>query len=411
MQFRSQPLSTCLTMLLAMFFALPSCASLSSNSTANPDAASASGQPTPTESIAQNSSTNSCDTLTSPIKAGYGARGSYAVTSTTFPHPSFSGEKVSVFYPANRSKPLPVIFFSHAFRATSPRVYEELINHIASKGYIVVFSPYSPQQNTIEQKYNQLWSGFEAAVARYGNLMDLTQVGFVGHSFGAGATPAMAYKGLVNKKWGSRGSFMYIMAPWFSFQITPEQLQNYPRNTKLLVQVYQDDTINDHRMGINLFRQIQLPPSEKNYVMLQSDTYRSCQLVANHPVPNTYGRDGKKVNALDYYGVYRLFDALADYAFNGNPKGKEIALGQGNKEQIFMGTWPDGTPVRPLIATQNPQPAKSESSYQYPISQQSRYSATSTTGSAAPSGISAPRTNSPLPTQPCGPIRRRLGRC
>ncbi|HLP06848.1 MAG TPA: hypothetical protein VK178_01690, partial [Opitutaceae bacterium] len=50
-------------------------------------------------------------------------------------------------------------------------------------------------------------------------------------------------------------------------------------------------------------------------------------------------------NALDYYGTWRLFDALCAAAFEN--KFREIALG-GGAAQLDMGQWSDGTPVKPL---------------------------------------------------------------
>jgi hypothetical protein len=71
-------------------------------------------------------------------------------------------------------------------------------------------------------------------------------------------------------------------------------------------------------------------------------------------------------NGLDYYGVYRLVDALADYTFNGNRDGKKIALGGGSPEQRFMGTWPDGQPVKELEATDQPVVTHPQSFYLQP---------------------------------------------
>jgi hypothetical protein len=51
------------------------------------------------------------------------------------------------------------------------------------------------------------------------------------------------------------------------------------------------------------------------------------------------------VDALDYYGYWKLFDALTEAAFNG--RYREYALGGGNR-MTFMGSWSDGKPVVPL---------------------------------------------------------------
>ena len=46
---------------------------------------------------------------------------------------------------------------------------------------------------------------------------------------------------------------------------------------------------------------------------------------------------------VDYYGFWKLFDALTDAAFKN--KNRRYALGN-PPEQRFMGRWSDGTQVR-----------------------------------------------------------------
>ncbi len=57
------------------------------------------------------------------------------------------------------------------------------------------------------------------------------------------------------------------------------------------------------------------------------------------------------INALDFYGTWKLLDALTDAAFNG--KNREYALGN-TPQQRFMGLWSDGVPVKELKVTDTP---------------------------------------------------------
>ena len=57
------------------------------------------------------------------------------------------------------------------------------------------------------------------------------------------------------------------------------------------------------------------------------------------------------VNALDYYGLWKLFDALCDAAFYS--RNREYALGN-TARQRFMGMWSDGVPVKELIISNRP---------------------------------------------------------
>ena len=60
------------------------------------------------------------------------------------------------------------------------------------------------------------------------------------------------------------------------------------------------------------------------------------------PAPNA-------LNALDYYGLWKLFDGLTDAAFFG--KNRQYALGN-TPEMRFMGKWSDGVPVKELKVVQ-----------------------------------------------------------
>ena len=57
------------------------------------------------------------------------------------------------------------------------------------------------------------------------------------------------------------------------------------------------------------------------------------------------------INALDFYGTWKLFDGLCDAAFYG--KNREYALGN-TPQQRFMGVWSDGVPVKELKVTDKP---------------------------------------------------------
>ena len=71
-----------------------------------------------------------------------------------------------------------------------------------------------------------------------------------------------------------------------------------------------------------------------------------------HPQTSRRARlDTMMVNAMDFYGTWKLFDALCDAAFYG--KNREYALGN-TPQQRFMGLWSDGVPVKELKVTDKP---------------------------------------------------------
>ena len=313
-----------------------------------------------------------------PISSGYGANGQFAVTEDKFPSPLFSSENVHVFRPARVTTKTPVIFFAPGWGNNDPDEYEPLINHIVSRGYALVYAPYqviSGDFSLYKKRYDTIFAGFEEAVNRHGASFDLARVGYAGHSFGGSAILNMAFRGL-GRGWGKDGLFLFMMAPWYYNDFSLAQFVNFPTHAKVIVQVYEQDDVCDHRIGKEIFERINLPASEKDFVMLMREDRLGYSLKAHHGTPS-----GPDLDAHDFYGIYRLMDALADYAFAGRPEGKRIALGNGSAEQRFMGLWPDGKPVRQMFAGDRVVITRPSSSFLFPYS-------TTTTGATNVSSAS-----------------------
>lgn len=299
--------------------------------------------------------------------SGSGADGGYQVAEIDFSNPEYAGTKVSIFYPKGITVPKPTIFYSHPYGGEDKNYNVGLFNYIAKKGYVVVFVPYRTIDVSIDHRYQTLWSGFVKAASDYPNIINTKKVGFMGHSFGGGATIDLAYKAFAEKGWGEEGRFLFTMAPWYSFNwassfTTEQQLLNFPANTKMITQVYDEDDVNDHRMAIDIFKHINIPDSEKDFVLIKSSTIAGYKYVTDHVLPNSRSA----YDALDYYGVYRLLDALMDYSFNENVAAKDVALGNGSAAQVTM---PDykGQSMAPLEVTDNPSPKYPQARYQFPF--------------------------------------------
>jgi pimeloyl-ACP methyl ester carboxylesterase len=278
------------------------------------------------------------------ITSGYGANGPYDLDARPLTNPGDSADAMEVFLPKGAVGPRPVIFFAHGFGPGQWSTYGDFIRHMVSRGDIVVFSSYPMLGVTIDQRYDSLWRGFEAAVAAFGDQMDLSRVAFIGHSFGGGAVPALAYKGLVEKGWGAKGSFLIELAPWYTYQTTSARMAALPTGAAQLVEVYADDVINDHRMAIDLYRSS--PATTRYYILVQSDP--GCGLVADHATP---GRNPSLIQKQ--YAVFRPFDALADLVFNDKAaaRGELASLGRA------------ATGYQPLVVMTQPTPDQPESHY------------------------------------------------
>jgi dienelactone hydrolase len=303
-----------------------------------------------------------CEAAVAPIREGFGAPGPHRSVEQSFPNPEWPSMRVVVRLPVEAQRPVPVILFAHAFGTPEPRAYEALLTHITSRGFAVVFSPYMVETTTHADRYAALWSGIAEAARRYPRRLDLGRVGIVGHSYGAGAAPFLGRRALVEEGWGADGAFLLAMAPWYPQGISPEQMRSLPAHLKALIVVFEEDGVTDHRIAMELFHALPLPASEKDYVLFQSDAHGPCKLPAVHTVPQSGGLAARD-DALDERGVFRLFDALAAYAFEGDALAQRVALGEGDPAQVFMGHWPDGTPVAPLIVPREPRPVAEEATY------------------------------------------------
>ena len=89
--------------------------------------------------------------------------------------------------------------------------------------------------------------------------------------------------------------------------------------------------------------------ANKNFITIPTDRHGTPALITDHlSACGEYHGPwwSSKVDALDYYGHWRPFDALCDAAFYG--RNRAVALGN-TPQQRFMGRWSDGLPVNELV--------------------------------------------------------------
>ena len=245
----------------------------------------------------------------------YGKTGPYNVVRESVKNPK-SGDDVTVFLPDKAQMPVPVMFFSHGLGGNYYQAYKSMLMHVASQGVAVVFSPYPTGLSWAEQ-YDLLWSGFEEAASDYQYEFDLDRVGFLGHSWGGGASPNMALRA-VAKGWGRQGMLMFIMAPAPAYGVTDQDLRSLTDAT-LIMQVYENDTNAPHRIAEDIYATVGIPNKDKAYYFV---------LGAKHSEPSE-----RSVDDYDRLAIWTPLDALMDYTFNMDHPydGKAFALdGEGD---------------------------------------------------------------------------------
>jgi pimeloyl-ACP methyl ester carboxylesterase len=289
--------------------------------------------------------------------SGYGSDGTYTVATETFNNVNFNGQDIVIFHPQEITTPVPTIFYSHGYGGNNPLYITGLTDFVAKKGYALVFVPYQTTGVTVLQRYENLLQGFRKAARDYSTIIDTTRAAFMGHSFGGGASFGNSFACFTENNWGSNGRFIYVSAQWYSYNISQNNLQNFPSDVKLVTEIYESDSTNDHRLAADIFRNISISTAEKDFLILQRDTVAGYVYPADHNTPNTV----IALNAHDYYGIYRILDALADYTWNGNMAAKDVCLGNGSVAQV---TLPGG--LKPMLQTDAPSITRPMNTYQFP---------------------------------------------
>jgi pimeloyl-ACP methyl ester carboxylesterase len=212
---------------------------------------------------------------------------------------------------------------------------------------------------------------------------DLNKFATVGHS--AGGLLAASVAALGDESRLPRVRAVMSVEPGITeapISIPLADLKKIPSDTLLLALAGdQDGLAGDTDAKRIYYESTRIPADNKDFIMLVSDTHGTPNLLAGHRAPTALDKDydsGESlsgaagsadrignspqiqrrvrpetmmINALDYYGTWKLFDALCDAAFNN--KNREYALGN-TPQQRFMGLWSDGTPVKELKVTDKP---------------------------------------------------------
>ncbi|NOX97817.1 MAG: alpha/beta hydrolase [Nitrospirae bacterium] len=314
-----------------------------------------------------------------------------------------------IFEPADPTpESAPVIVFNHGWGATNPKTYGAWIEHIVRRGNIVIYPVYQepgkwryPTRQITPNAIRAVKNAIDR-LQREGKIKpELDKFAIVGHSAGGQITANMAaLAGSVGLP--EPGAIMCVQPgkSWSKSKkaaIPLEDLSTIPESTLLLTVVGDRDNIARDIDAKRIFNETsQIPFANKDFVIVGSDDYGKPALIANHLAPvapdenydsgekresrKSDGRvrsrlrerlkarirerresgnndfpdlknSSRSINALDYYGFWKLFDGLYEAAFYS--RNREYALGN-TPRQRFMGKWSDGTPVKVLRVTDNP---------------------------------------------------------
>ena len=258
-----------------------------------------------------------------------------------------------------------VVVFMHGYGAYNPMIYGQWINHLVRRGNIVIFPRY--QRNLIFPRPPRF--GRNAAQGIRDALVELDTGRHVKPAKAPLVIAGHSYGGVVAADLGVNFAAYGIPQPEALLLCSPGsgplrggRLKSYekmPENTYLLIMISEGDHVVGDEFGELVFETAVNTPN-RNLLRQFEDDHGTPAIGDGHNESYSLLRDfdtGKRnfsakralrvasMNAVDYYGYWKLLDALIDYTAEGTHY--EYAFGN-TPQQTFLGEWSDGTPVRPL---------------------------------------------------------------
>ncbi len=289
--------------------------------------------------------------------------------------------RVYLFLPAQPavSGYVPIVFFHHGWQGMNPKNFGALIDHLAREGQVVIYPVYQQSAKTSPQ----VIVGNAAAADRDALALlsaraiwpDPARILYIGYSMGAAISLDLA---LHPARYGLPAPrALVLMAPGDAPAVATGpagrpiigHLALLPRTLPVAVMAGAQDT----QIGLPTARAVfarlcQIYPDRRVLMVLPGDSHDGVTVHAGHGSPGApdsrydfpltdenfpvllQGQPSFPVsvslNQLDFYGYWKVIDALADsVATGGLPS---VVFGHGDPAQLDLGTWPDGTPFKPI---------------------------------------------------------------
>lgn len=310
-------------------------------------------------SAEQVTSRASVQNVTQPVQPASGPGG------TAYPFTGVQTERIgsrpsgaTVFLPDGIDRAtlndLPVVVFLHGFTAVKPQRYGGWIEHLVRRGAVVIYPDYQ-DAGVFAGGQDRYTDNMFTGISNAFDTLDLepARVHVVGHSLGAVLT--MVYGTLGPERGLPAAASLTLVAPGgcrscgngFRFGVPVELDRRLPQDTLVSIVVSEDDELVGSADAVVLARLTgDIPADRQRFIVVRGDAHGQPPLVADHLFPQTAGNGGEE-DALDWYGLWRPFDALVNCAESGQEC--DTALGTSNAA-LSMGSWSDGTPVvRPVV--------------------------------------------------------------
>jgi len=300
-------------------------------------------------------------------------------------------QRVYVFLPAQPALQgeAPIVFLHHGWRGMNPLNFGALIDHLARSGQVVIYPVYQASAQTSPQvvtgnaaQADRL--ALEALAAR-GITPDPQRVLYFGYSMGAAISLNLALDPARHALPAPRA--LMLVAPGDACHVAHGEearsiigpVENLPEDLPIAILAGEADT----SIGLPTARllhqrlcaasdkedEAENAPRALSLMILPSAEHEGKKVNAGHGSPGAPdsrydfaltrhdiparipGRAGfeasASLNQLDFYGYWKVLDALIDHLASGNGALPDSVFGPGTPQQRYLGHWADGTPYPP----------------------------------------------------------------
>jgi hypothetical protein len=324
----------------------------------------------------------------------------YAIQEVTKRAVGPAGAPTFVFHAAGSAKaPRPVAVFFHSWGASNPQLYGGWIEHLARKGYLVLFPRFQEVNRTRPADATGIATSLvkealEALTNDPEARPDIARVAYIGHLAGVPIALNLAAgaekEGLPVPKLVLAAMPGGIASDAKSRGVLLDDLSELDRSTLIVVMSGDREYIASDRAGRRILKESSaVPVSRKLFMRVSSDAhgYPPVSATLASPgapkpeydaaaikLPPDPPRDPKQrppafrwsadmalsgeqtvltqqlganaIDTLDYYAFWKTFDMAADAAFAG----RDAASLRADPKFVDMGTWSNGWPMRRLSA-------------------------------------------------------------
>ena len=265
-----------------------------------------------------------------------------------------------LFEPAlPRPETAPVIVFIHGYGGYNPMIYGQWIRHLVRQGNIVIYPRYQKNMTMPSPKRfsKNVVTAIHDALAVMKTPIHITPIVedlcMVGHSYGGiiGADITVHWRGYELPK--PKGLFLCAPGTGPLKAGRLDTYSNMPEDLKLLIMINDKDYVVGDEMGLKIFETAVNTPN-RNLLRQSADPMNGISAGHNETycIDETFDSGVRnytakkalritKTNAVDYYGYWKLFDALlacsragqhCEFAFGDTPQ--QVNLGVLDGEQL-----------------------------------------------------------------------------